>query len=137
MSDEIKDEGFSIKDNRSSQKTDEDLNESSSATGEDPESSAEREVDSGSTATGTSPASIDFPTFILSLTSSAFYHMGEIADPQTGQKSVDLSAAKQTIDILVMLKEKTTGNLNAEETQLMDQLTYELQMKFLNKSQEK
>ena len=65
------------------------------------------------------------------MTSSAFYHLGDIADPQSGEKKVDLVAVKQTIDILVMLKEKTSNNLKDEEHKLLEQLIYELQMKYL------
>ena len=76
---------------------------------------------------------IDFSTFVLSLTSSAFYYLGDIPDPSTGQIQQNLPAVKQTIDILAMLKEKTQNNLSAEETKLIEQLIYELQMKYLAK----
>ena len=76
---------------------------------------------------------INFSTFVLSLTSSAFYYLGDIPDPATGQTQQNLPAVKQTIDILIMLKEKTQNNLNAEETKLIEQLIYELQMKYLAK----
>ena len=56
-----------------------------------------------------------------------------ITDPTTGQVQENLPAVKQTIDILAMLKEKTLGNLDAEEEKLMDQLIYELQMKYVAK----
>ena len=76
---------------------------------------------------------INFSTFVLSLTYSAFYYLGDIPDPATGQTQQNLPAVKQTIDILIMLKEKTQNNLNAEETKLIEQLIYELQMKYLAK----
>ena len=52
----------------------------------------------------------------------------------TGQQNEDLQAARQSIDILTILKEKTKGNLTFEEQRLLDQLLYELRMKFLSKS---
>jgi len=64
---------------------------------------------------------------------SRFYYLGDIPDPATGQTQQNLPAVKQTIDILIMLKEKTQNNLNAEETKLIEQLIYELQMKYLAK----
>ena len=54
----------------------------------------------------------------MSLTSSAFYHLGDIADPETGKTETNLPAVHQTIDMLTMLREKTQGNLNTEENKL-------------------
>jgi hypothetical protein len=70
----------------------------------------------------------------MSLTSSAFYHLGDIADPETGKTETNLPAVQQTIEMLIMLKEKTEGNLSEEEGKLLEQLIYELQMKFMQKS---
>ena len=70
----------------------------------------------------------------MSLTSSAFYHLGDIADPETGKTETNLPAVQQTIEMLIMLKEKTEGNLSEEEGKLLEQLIYELQMKFKQKS---
>ena len=70
----------------------------------------------------------------MSLTSSAFYHLGDIADPETGKMETNLPAVNQTIDMLTMLREKTKGNLNEEENKLLEQLIYELQMKYVAKT---
>ena len=78
---------------------------------------------------------IDFSTFVLSINSSALVQLGLIEDPSTGQKSKNIPLAKQTIDILGMLEEKTKGNLNAEEARLIHEILYELRMKFLAKKQ--
>ena len=75
---------------------------------------------------------INFSTFILSLTSSAFYHLGEMSDPETKEKKVDLIAVKQTLDIIDMLHKKTEGNLSEEEKKLIEQLIYDLKIKYLN-----
>ncbi|RPI25562.1 MAG: DUF1844 domain-containing protein [Acidobacteria bacterium] len=77
---------------------------------------------------------IDFPSFLLSLATSAMVHMGEVADPATGRPAENLQAARQTIDILTILREKTNGNLSADEQRLLDGLLYELRLKFLSKS---
>jgi hypothetical protein len=71
---------------------------------------------------------INFPTFIFSLNSSALVHLGVIEDPATGQKSKNLSMAKQTIDILGMIEEKTQGNLKDDEASMLEHILYELRM---------
>ena len=117
---EKEDSGFVIKDRRHSQNQGEDVEESTTeSVGEEESGSVPQDFE------------INFSTFVLSLTSSAFYHLGDLADPESGEKKVDLSAVKQTIDILLLLKEKTAGNLNEEESKLLEQLVYELQMKFV------
>ena len=75
---------------------------------------------------------IDFSTFILSLSTSALYHLGVVEDPQTGAKAEpDLTLASQTIDTLAILEEKTRGNLEPEEQHLLESLLYELRMRFV------
>lgn len=63
---------------------------------------------------------VNFSTFILSLASATFIEMGVIEDPQTKTKKKDLSSAKQHIDLLQMLQEKTRGNLDDEERGLLE-----------------
>ncbi len=77
---------------------------------------------------------IDFTTFILSLSSSALYHLGGFQDPVSGKTSINLDLAKQTIDIIDILKEKTTGNLDEGETKLIESVLYDLKMKFVEVS---
>ncbi len=77
---------------------------------------------------------VTFSSFILSLNTSALYHMGEIADPQTGEKIQDLELAKNAIDTLAMLKEKTEGNLDTDEGELLTRIVYELKMRFVQLS---
>jgi hypothetical protein len=74
---------------------------------------------------------INFASFIISLSSSALFHFGEIPDPATNQKQRNLPLAKQTIDILGLLKEKTKGNLDREENQLLESLLYDLRMRYV------
>ncbi|MBT5653487.1 MAG: DUF1844 domain-containing protein [Nitrospina sp.] len=125
MSDEeTEGEGFVFKDSRSSQISEDE------ATDQD----AQVEPDGPASEQAQQPFKIDFSTFIMSLTSSAFYHLGDIADPETGKTETNLPAVQQTIDMLIMLREKTQGNLNEEEAKLLEQLIYELQMKFVAKT---
>ena len=77
---------------------------------------------------------INFPSFILSLISSALLHFGDIPDPISGTKERNLPMAKQTIDILGVLKEKTQGNLTNDEEQLIDNLLHDLRIKYVEES---
>ncbi|OAG27829.1 DUF1844 domain-containing protein [Thermodesulfatator autotrophicus] len=77
---------------------------------------------------------VNFSMFVLSLNTSALVHLGELPDPHTQEKKKNLPLAKQTIDILDMLKEKTRGNLTREEEKLLDSILYELRMIFLRVS---
>ena len=76
-------------------------------------------------------AHIDFQNFILSLSTTAMYHFGDFPDPTTGETRSNLSAAKQTIDILGMLRDKTEGNLKDAEKQLLEGLLFELRMRYV------
>ena len=77
---------------------------------------------------------INFPSFILSISSSALFHFGEIPDPVSGKQERNLPMAKQTIDILGILKEKTNGNLTKDEEQLLDHLLHDLRLKYVQES---
>jgi len=124
---ELEGEGFVIKDKRSSQ-----ISEEDAATQE--REAAKKPASPEEGAKEQAPFQLDFSTFILSLTSSAFYHLGDMPDPATGQTETNLPAVQQTIDMLLMLKEKTKGNLTADEAKLLEQLVYELQMKYVAKT---
>ncbi len=78
---------------------------------------------------------INFPTFVISLSTQALAHLGEIPDPVAGNIQVDLGAARQLIDILGMLKEKTAGNLDTDESTLLDHALYDLRMKYVERAQ--
>ena len=76
---------------------------------------------------------IDFSTFILSLSTSAFYHLGMVPDPETGKPAPPNRAlARQTIDTLEVLQLKTRGNLDAQESHLLESLLYELRLRFVD-----
>jgi hypothetical protein len=74
---------------------------------------------------------VNFSYFLISLSSSALLHMGEIADPQTGEKRKDLPIAKHTIDTIAMLKEKTKGNLTDEEQKALDSILADLRWRYV------
>ncbi len=74
---------------------------------------------------------IDFSTFVISLSTQVLMHLGEISNPISGKVEGDISVAKQMIDILGMLCEKTRGNLNANEAQLMEGILFDLRMKYV------
>ncbi len=77
---------------------------------------------------------IDFKTFVLSLSTSALFHFGAIPDPVTNEKEINLPLAQQSIDILSMLQEKTKGNLDKEEEDLLENILYNLRMKYVEES---
>src|SRR5439155_18740373 len=74
---------------------------------------------------------IDFATFVLSMASSAFLHLGDMPHPDTQKPEPNLSLAKQTIDILGMLQGKTRGNLSRDEEQLLENLLYDLRLRYV------
>jgi len=74
---------------------------------------------------------VDFHTFVLSLGSSALLHLGEIEHPDVGATQTDLPLAKHTIDILVMLEQKTKGNLTPAEEKLIQSLLYDLRLRYV------
>ncbi len=79
---------------------------------------------------------VNFSSFLLSLSSSTLLHLGEVADPQSGEKNKDLTLAKQSIDIISLLRDKTKGNLTQEEEKLLEHLLYDLRMRFVNASKQ-
>ena len=71
---------------------------------------------------------LDFSTFILSLSSSVLMNLGLVENPVTGKTEKEPAVARQTIDLLTLLKEKTTGNLSEEEGKLLDNVLHELRL---------
>lgn len=79
---------------------------------------------------------ITFAGFVLSLATTAAVHFGDIVDPSTGRPAdQNLTAAGQMIEILGMLQDKTKGNLSADESKLIDDLLYELRLRFVEAQQ--
>ncbi|MDP1853888.1 MAG: DUF1844 domain-containing protein [Candidatus Omnitrophota bacterium] len=75
----------------------------------------------------------DFPFFLTTLALQAGIFLGEITNPSNNQKEENLAQAKFIIDTLSMLKEKTAGNLSAEEDSMLDNILYDLRTKYINK----
>lgn len=74
---------------------------------------------------------INFSTFIISLSTQALMHLGEIPNPLSGKSETDTPVAKQTIDILGMLEAKTRGNRDAGEERLIEDVLFDLRMKYV------
>lgn len=79
----------------------------------------------------------EFSTFIVSLSASALLYLGEMPSPEGEENAANLALASQTIDILTMLREKTKGNLTAEEEKLLSSFLYDLRMKFVARTKTK
>lgn len=79
------------------------------------------------------PPDADFNFFVTTLALQASIGLGEVANPVTDKKEQDLNQAKLLIDTLGMLKEKTKGNLTKEETDLLENVLYELRMQYISK----
>ncbi len=78
---------------------------------------------------------VDFSTFVLSLAHSTLVHLSEAPDPASGQLGTkDLPLARQTIDLISLLAEKTRGNLSGEEERLLEQLLYDLRLRYIEAS---
>lgn len=97
---------------------------------EEPKREAQEEAQKKETQQAPLPE-INFASFIVSLSTSALLHFGEITDPISNTKERNLPLAKQTIDLLGMLKEKTKGNLSKEEEDLLDNILFNLRMKYV------
>ena len=77
---------------------------------------------------------IDFNTLVLSLSTSALMHLGKISDSEN--RTVNLAHAKQTIDCIALLEEKTQGNLTGEEERLLSEVLYDLRLRFVAATKE-
>ena len=82
------------------------------------------------------PHEMNFTTFVMGLSTQALMHLGEIADPEAPH-APDLGAAKQMIDLLGILREKTTGNLEPAEEQLLSSMLYDLRMRYVEVSRQR
>jgi len=124
--DKEQEKGFVVKDKRFSAKKEEKEEPRIKEEGKT-EETAERNV---FTQEGPLPE-IDFTSFIFSLSTSALIQLGEIQDPFTKELAKNLPLAKQTIDLIGMLKEKTTGNLTPQEEKLVETILYDLRMRYV------
>jgi len=138
MEEEKKDKGFVIKDRRlfdesGAARVEEEIKQEDKKRAENPEEgprTSPAEMDTPETEAAPLPE-INFASFIFSLSTTAMYHFGDFPDPVTKESQRNLPAAKQTIDILSILKTKTEGNLDEQEKQMLDGILYELRMRFI------
>jgi hypothetical protein len=75
---------------------------------------------------------VTFTTLIMSLNTSALFHLGDLQDPETGQTGKDLVLAKHTIDTLQLLKDRTKGNLTDKEEALLGHVLADLKLRYVN-----
>lgn len=96
---------------------------------------SELESQSGSAAYGL--PRIDFATFVLSLSHSALVHLGDAPNPSNGAPDQNLPMAQQTVDLLSLLEQKTSGNLTGEEERVLQQVLYDLRLRYVEVSRGK
>lgn len=134
MSDGKEEKGFVIKDKRifdeSGEARKDDLAKESSAPDEKSEKKSPNKDGEASTQKEYLPE-VTFSSFVLSLSTTVMYHLGDFPDPETKKAEKNLVAAKQTIDMLNMIKIKTAGNLDVNEKDLLDGILYELMMRYV------
>jgi hypothetical protein len=126
-------QGFTVKDRRFSSQTEDAAatpGASDKAATETPRQTQEEAANAAADTRNPLPE-ISFSTFILSLNSSVLVHLGLLADPSTGQTEKNLPLAKQTIDLLGLLEEKTAGNLTTDEANLLKHLLYDLRINYI------
>jgi hypothetical protein len=141
MAEKEEDKGFVVKDRRRFSEDAEEPKSAAAETGtpqkeDEVKKAAASESDEASEKTqGKGPfPEVSMATFIISLSSSALVHLGEIPEPGTNQNMTDLPIAKQIIDTLGMLQEKTKGNLDEDEDRLLRSVLYDLRMRYVEKS---
>jgi len=132
------DKGYTVEDRRYLHKSEEEKakmrEEEAAARQTQDEAPEEAPEEAPKTAQEMPQPEITFTSFLISLSSSAFIHLGDIPDPATGETNQDLPLAKQTIDLLGLLREKTRNNLREEEEKLFDHLLYDLRMRYLKET---
>jgi hypothetical protein len=100
----------------------------------DPTASSPRIVSPGSASQGPPAApqgAPDLQGLFIMLASSALVNLGEAADPETGERVLDLEQAKEAIDLLSLLRVKTEGNRTDQESHLLEEMLYDLQLRFV------
>ncbi|MGD9160374.1 MAG: DUF1844 domain-containing protein [Desulfobacteraceae bacterium] len=128
---ETEDKGFTVRDRRSFDEEGDIKDEKETTGAKEPEQQTKEEQKETESTQAPPLPEVNFNSLIFSLSSSALLHIGEIADPQTGEKRVDLPMAKHSIDIISMLKDKTKGNLDNEEQQFIDNILTDLRLRYV------
>lgn len=131
------DKGFIVKDRRFFQQSDEEKERLRQESREQEaaratyEAETKKAADAEGAKTEGPPPEITFASFIMSLGTSVFFHLGDLPHPETGAAEKNLPLAKQTIDLLGLLREKTRNNLTPEEENIFDHLLYDLRMRYV------
>jgi Domain of unknown function (DUF1844) len=131
MEEEKKDSGFVVKDKRLFDESGKERSQEEAQSSTAEEKPKVQESSPTETKQETEYPPVTFTNFVLSLSTSALFHFGDFPDPEGGASEKNLPAAKQTIDILDMLNEKTKGNLDKNETNLIQGALYELKMRYV------
>ena len=130
-------ESFKVTDRRGREQDGEPSGPDLGSTAASPTAPGRAAADPGSVGqeTGEPPASaqgsIDLQGLFVMFASSALIALGEAPDPMRGERSVDLDQAREAIDILLLLREKTEGNRTEQESQLLEEILYDVQMRFV------
>jgi hypothetical protein len=133
MSKEQEDQGFRVTDKRLFGE-DGKLREGVAAESQKEQGAAKAPAGGPRTAAPGTGERIDFPSYVLSYYTQSLVLLGEVPNPYTNKKEEDLEAARHTVDILGMLKDKTKGNLTPEEEKLLDSVLYEVRLKYMAKT---
>ncbi|WP_320005974.1 DUF1844 domain-containing protein [Maridesulfovibrio sp.] len=80
---------------------------------------------------------VNFSSFVMSMSSSAMVHLGEVADPSTGKIEFSPVLAKQSIDVLAVIEDKIKNGMTKDEERLLCELLYNLRMKYVQKTKKK
>lgn len=128
---------FVVKDNRRFDSEGNERASDSSAKSEDKKTSepapTEESPSSGFDSQGGPAPEINFSSFLMSLATQALMQLGEIPSPDGFDVQFDVAAAKQTIDIISLVKDKTVGNLSPEEQRLMEEILHNLRLSFVRR----
>jgi hypothetical protein len=125
------DEAFKVTDRRRR----DDIDEAPAAPAHpDPVAPAPRAAPAGSATPGPAVPPQGGPNLqglFIMLASSALVNLGEAADPETGERVLDLEQAREAIDLLSLLHVKTEGNRTEQESHLLEEMLYDLQLRFV------
>jgi len=132
----MKEKPFVVRDKRSSAQSAEEPDRQTEKAIEEISPDSSKPVEAGdSSGKPKSQPPINFSTFVLSLSSSAAMSLGGYQDPVSGHIPKNLEIAKQSIDILGIIQEKTRGNLTEDEAKLLDSALYELRMRYVEEAE--
>ncbi|PWU25544.1 MAG: hypothetical protein C5B48_00750 [Candidatus Rokuibacteriota bacterium] len=130
-------ESFKITDRRGHGRDAEPESAPTEEPGPSPTGSSPIEPPASGTRRGPGPAPPDLQGLFVMFASSALVSLGQTADPATGEAKIDLAHAREAIDLLLLLRDKTAGNRTEQESRLLEEILYDLQMRFVSVSERK